>query len=53
VFIEPEDEVYDIVERPHQTTITVKKGLQMTDDIVGHYFDIVISWTCVRNLSMI
>jgi hypothetical protein len=40
VFIEPEDEVYDIVEGLHLTIITVKKGLQMTDDVVGHCFDV-------------
>jgi hypothetical protein len=40
VFIKPEDEVYDFVQRPHLPNITVKKGLSVTDDIVVHCFDI-------------
>jgi hypothetical protein len=37
---EPDEDSDIAVERPHPTTITLKKGLEMTDDIVSHCFEV-------------
>jgi hypothetical protein len=50
---EDEEDAYAIVERLQLTTSSLKKGLQMVDEIVYHFLRSTVSWISAYNISRI